>query len=87
VPIRAVPQADGSAPLVRLPGRLPERTYQARAIEDRRDRIGTYLPPLLERLGLSELTHDPRNDSARALWAGDKEPVESRGLCPKQNQS
>lgn len=25
-----------------------------------------YLPPLLEALGLAELTHDPRNNRARA---------------------
>ena len=32
-----------------------------------RGRFGTYLPPLLEALGLAELTHDPRNNSMRAL--------------------
>lgn len=32
-----------------------------------RGRFGTYLPPLLEALGLAELTHDPRNNSVRAL--------------------
>jgi hypothetical protein len=26
-----------------------------------------YLPPLLEALGLAELTHDPRNNRMRAL--------------------
>lgn len=31
-----------------------------------RGRFGMYLPPLLEALGLIELTHDPRNNSARA---------------------
>ena len=32
-----------------------------------RGRFGMYLPPLLEALGLSELTHDPRNNKMRAL--------------------
>ena len=32
-----------------------------------RGRFGMYLPPLLEQLGLAELTHDPRNNSIRAL--------------------
>ena len=32
-----------------------------------RGRFGTYLPPLLEALGLAELTHDARNNSMRAL--------------------
>ncbi|MES2171521.1 MAG: hypothetical protein V4479_12495 [Actinomycetota bacterium] len=32
-----------------------------------RGRFGMYLPPLLEQLGLVELTHDARNNSARAL--------------------
>ena len=31
-----------------------------------RGRFGMYLPPLLEALGLAELTHDPRNNSMRA---------------------
>ena len=31
-----------------------------------RGRFGMYLPPLLERLGLAELTHDPRNNKMRA---------------------
>jgi len=31
-----------------------------------RGRFGMYLPPLLEQLGLVELTHDPRNNSVRA---------------------
>ncbi|MDO8307009.1 MAG: hypothetical protein Q7V58_01460 [Actinomycetota bacterium] len=30
-----------------------------------RGRFGMYLPPLLERLGLAELTHEPRNNSMR----------------------
>jgi hypothetical protein len=32
-----------------------------------RGRFGMYLPPLLEALGLVELTHDPRNNRVRAL--------------------
>ncbi|MBI1351140.1 MAG: hypothetical protein GC156_08480 [Actinomycetales bacterium] len=32
-----------------------------------RGRFGMYLPPLLEELGLVELTHDPRNNRVRAL--------------------
>jgi hypothetical protein len=31
-----------------------------------RGRFGMYLPPLLEALGLAEVTHDPRNNSMRA---------------------
>ncbi|MEA9986759.1 MULTISPECIES: DUF6855 family protein [Subtercola] len=31
-----------------------------------RGRFGLYLPPLLEALGLAELTHDPRNNRMRA---------------------
>jgi hypothetical protein len=32
-----------------------------------RGRFGMYLPPLLEALGLAEVTHDPRNNRVRAL--------------------
>jgi hypothetical protein len=32
-----------------------------------RGRFGMYLPPLLEQLGLVELTHDPRNNMVRAI--------------------
>jgi hypothetical protein len=32
-----------------------------------RGRFGMYLPPLLETLGLAELTHEPRNNQVRAL--------------------
>jgi hypothetical protein len=32
-----------------------------------RGRFGMYLPPLLEALGLAELTHDARNNSVRTL--------------------
>lgn len=34
-----------------------------------RGRFGMYLPPLLERLGLIELEHNPRGNRARALPA------------------
>jgi hypothetical protein len=32
-----------------------------------RGRFGMYLPPLLEELGLAELTHDARNNQMRAI--------------------
>ena len=32
-----------------------------------RGRFGMYLPPLLEELGLAEVTHDPRNNRIRAI--------------------
>ena len=32
-----------------------------------RGRFGMYLPPLLEALGLVELTHEPKNNKVRAL--------------------
>lgn len=32
-----------------------------------RGRFGMYLPPLLEALGLAEVTHDPRNNKMRGL--------------------
>jgi hypothetical protein len=32
-----------------------------------RGRVGMYLPPLLEALGLAEVTHDPRNNRMRAI--------------------
>jgi hypothetical protein len=32
-----------------------------------RGRFAMYLPPLLEELGLSELTHEPRNNRMRAI--------------------
>jgi hypothetical protein len=32
-----------------------------------RGRFGMYLPPLLETLGLAEVTHDPRNNKMRAI--------------------
>jgi hypothetical protein len=35
--------------------------------EGYRGRFGRYLPPLLEELGLAELTHDARNNQMRAV--------------------
>ncbi|MDI1291051.1 MAG: hypothetical protein PSX37_14005 [bacterium] len=35
-----------------------------------RGRFGMYMPPLLEALGLAELTHEPRNNSMRAIVGG-----------------
>ena len=35
-----------------------------------RGRFGHYLPPLLEALGLAEVTHEPRNNRMRARQAG-----------------
>ena len=32
-----------------------------------RGRFGMYMPPLMEALGLVELTHDPRNNKMRAI--------------------
>jgi hypothetical protein len=32
-----------------------------------RGRFGMYMPPLLEALGLAEITHDPRNNRMRAI--------------------
>jgi hypothetical protein len=32
-----------------------------------RGRFGMYLPPLLEELGLAQLTHDPRNNKIRGI--------------------
>jgi hypothetical protein len=32
-----------------------------------RGRFGMYLPPLLEALGLAEVTHEPRNNQMRAI--------------------
>ncbi len=32
-----------------------------------RGRVGMYLPPLLEALGLAELEHNPRNNRMRAI--------------------
>ncbi|MDQ1740170.1 MAG: hypothetical protein QOE53_1822 [Pseudonocardiales bacterium] len=39
-----------------------------------RGRFGMYLPPLLEELGLAELTHNPRNNAIRANAATLRRP-------------
>lgn len=62
------PAAEGS---VEAWGRDPENPvggwYGLR--KGYRGRFGMYLPPLLEALGLVELTHDKRNNSVRAIIA------------------
>ncbi|MEO5780938.1 MULTISPECIES: DUF6855 family protein [Arthrobacter] len=40
-----------------------------------RGRFGMYLPPLLEALGMVELTHDKRNNSVRAVSGAAPEPA------------
>ena len=37
-----------------------------------RGRFGMYLPPLMERLGLAELTHEKRNNTMRAVEGGQR---------------
>ncbi len=32
-----------------------------------RGRVGMYIPPLMEHLGLAEVTHEPRNNKMRAI--------------------
>jgi hypothetical protein len=32
-----------------------------------RGRFGMYIPPLMEKLGLAEVTHDPKNNKMRAI--------------------
>ncbi len=60
------PAAEGS---VEAWGRSPDNPvggwYGLRA--GYRGRFGMYLPPLLEALGLAELTHDARNNRMRAV--------------------
>ena len=51
----------------------------------RRGRFGVYMPPLLEALGLAEVTHDPRNNRmrasnrTRASGVGEVRPVAGTG--------
>lgn len=33
-----------------------------------RGRFGVYVPPLMEELGLAELTHEPKNNKMRAIY-------------------
>ena len=60
------PAADGT---VEAWGRSPENPvggwYGLR--KGYRGRFGMYIPPLLEALGLAEVTHDARNNKMRAL--------------------
>lgn len=60
------PAADGT---VEAWGRWPDNPvggwYGLR--KGYRGRFGMYLPPLLEQLGLAELTHEARNNSMRAI--------------------
>ena len=48
-----------------FPGQSGRRLVRPR--KGYRGRFGMYLPPLLEALGLAELTHEARNNSMRAL--------------------
>jgi hypothetical protein len=43
-----------------------------------RGRFGMYVPPVLERLGLAEVTHDARNNRMRAIVAPKKAKAKSR---------
>jgi hypothetical protein len=60
------PAADGT---VEAWGRAPDNPvggwYGLR--KGNRGRFGMYLPPLLEALGLAELTHEPRNNRMRGV--------------------
>ncbi len=60
------PAADGT---VEAWGRSPDNPvggwYGLR--KGYRGRFGMYLPPLLEALGLAEVTHDPKNNRMRAI--------------------
>jgi hypothetical protein len=63
------PAAEGS---VEAWGRAPDNPvrgwYGLR--KGYRGRLGMYLPPLLEELGLSELTHEARHNKMRAVIGG-----------------
>jgi hypothetical protein len=70
VPLGAADENKAAAPgTVEAWGRSPENPvggwYGLR--NGYRGRFGMYLPPLLETLGLAELTHNPRNNSVRAI--------------------
>jgi hypothetical protein len=70
VPLGAADEKKDAAPgTVEAWGRSPDNPvggwYGLR--NGYRGRFGMYLPPLLETLGLVELTHDARNNSVRAL--------------------
>ena len=60
------PAADGTVEAwARSPGNPVGGWYGLR--KGYRGRFGMYMPPLLEVLGLAEVTHDPRNNKMRAL--------------------
>jgi hypothetical protein len=60
------PAADGTVEAWgRSPGNPVGGWYGLR--KGYRGRFGMYLPPLLETLGLAEVTHDARNNKMRAL--------------------
>jgi hypothetical protein len=70
VPLGAADESKAAAPgTVEAWGRSPDNPvggwYGLR--KGYRGRFGMYLPPLLEALGLAEVTHDPRNNSMRAI--------------------
>ena len=48
-------------------GRRTTRSAVVRAANGYRGRFGMYLPPLLEELGLAEVSHDARNNRMRAI--------------------
>ena len=59
------PAADGS---VEARGRSPKNPVKGwyGLKKGLRGRFGMYMPPLLEALGLAEVTHDPKNNRMRA---------------------
>jgi len=70
VPLGAADESKDAAPgTVEAWGRSPDNPvggwYGLR--NGYRGRFGMYLPPLLEALGLAELTHEKRNNSMRGL--------------------
>ncbi|WP_028280623.1 DUF6855 family protein [Arthrobacter sp. H5] len=70
VPLGAADESkDAAAGTVEAWGRAPENPvsgwYGLR--KGYRGRFGMYLPPLLEELGLAELTHEKRNNQVRAI--------------------
>lgn len=70
VPLGAADEKKDAAPGTveawgRAPGNPVDGWYGLRS--GYRGRFGMYLPPLLEALGLAELTHDARNNSVRAI--------------------
>ena len=62
-------QRSGAPGTVEAWGRSPDNPVRGRygLRTGYRGRFGMYGPPLLEALGLAELTHDARNNRIRAL--------------------